>query len=173
MNPEHGTVIINPQTADRVGRRVALEEIDHPIVLTALRTWEDLRGPQKCPAKAVMTPRMMAPFLRNVILVAAVGERPDYEFRVFGDAAVVAFGSNWTGKRIDALNAIIPGYGDVMERVFNYVRKTCAPLFVRGMLVRAELNANEQQAVFLPLGVDDAVDHVLYVGAYTPTPGIA
>lgn len=163
-----GTVIINPQTADRVGRRVSAEEIDHPLVLDALRVWNEQRGAAQHPAKAMMTPRRMKSFLRNIVLIAVIGEKPDYEFRISGDAAVVAFGGNFTGMRIDDLNAVRPGYGDVLERLFNFVRRTDSPVFVRGTINRAITSVDEQQAVFLPLGNGNVVDHILYVGGYTP-----
>jgi len=161
-----GAVIINPDTADRVGHRVPVEEIDHPTVLEALRVWDEQRGDRNFPSKAAMTPRRMKTFLRNIVLIAAIGERPDYEYRIFGDAAVVAFGQNCTGMRIDALNRLQPGYGEVMGRLFDFVRRSGSPVFVRGTLMRALNSADEQQAVFLPLGSDEAVDHILYVGGY-------
>jgi hypothetical protein len=161
-----GTVIINPQTADHVGHRVSLQDIDHPVVLDAWSVWNEQRGDGKYPSKAIMTPRRMKSFLRNVVLIAATGDKPDYEYRIFGDAAAVAFGHNYTGMRIDALNKLQPGYGDVMERLFNFVRRTASPLFVRGTLTRALSSIDEQQAVFLPLGAGDVVDHILYVGGY-------
>jgi len=131
-----------------------------------VRVWNEQRGDKKYPSRAMMTPRLMKSFLRNVVLIAAVGEKPDYEYRIFGDAAVVAFGHNYTGMRIDALNEMQPGYGDVMERLFNFVRRTASSVFVRGTLTRALTSVDEQQGVFLPLGTGDVVDHILYVGGY-------
>ena len=165
---DDGKVIINLATADSVGRRVSLADITQPIVLQAVELWSEHKGAKKFPSKDAMTPRRMKAFLRNIALIAVMGEKPDYEYRVFGDAAAVAFGRNLTGMRIADLNRLQPGYGDVMARVFNFVRRTAAPVFVRGTLVRAEIKIDEQQAAFLPLGRDDLVDHILYVGAYTP-----
>jgi hypothetical protein len=165
-----GTVVVNPQTADRVGRCVAAEDIDHPIVLEALRVWNEQRGDKKYPSKAMMTPRRMKNFLRNTVLIAIVGDKPDYEYRIFGDAVVVAFGHNYTGMRVDALNQLQPGYGEVMERLFKFVQRTASPVFVRGTLTRALANVDEQQAVFLPLGESGMVDHILYVGGYRRLP---
>lgn len=168
-NTDQGTVIINPQTADRVGRRVTQSEIDHPVVLSALGVWNGRRGEKHYPSKDEMTPHHMKPFLRNVILVRVVGDKPDYEYRICGDGATVAFGRDYKGFRIADLNRVQPGYGDVMARLYGFVRKIREPVFVRGVLTRSDMSIDEQQAVFLPLGDDANVDHILYVGGYTPS----
>jgi hypothetical protein len=165
-----GTVIVNLQSASRVGKRVELGEIDHPVVLEAVRIWNEQRGEKSVPTRASMAPRQMKSFLDNLALVAIVGDEPDYEYKIVGDAAIVAFGQNVTGMRIDGLNGLEPGFGDVMARIFNYVRRTASPIYVRGILMRASTNLDEQQGAFLPLGANNVVDYILYVGGFTKTP---
>jgi hypothetical protein len=167
-----GEVIINPQSADQVGRRVNPSDVDHPVVLCALKAWNERRGGDAYPSKDAMTPQHMKPFLRNVILVRVLDDGADYEYRLCGDAAIVAFGRDYKGCRIADLNRVQPGYGDVMARLYGRVRKSREPIFVRGLLTRSDMSLDEQQAVFLPLGTDAGVDHILYVGGYTHLPPV-
>ena len=160
-------VIVNPQTADTIGRRIALSEISHPIVVTAWQTWSNEKSGQIFPSRVTMTPKRMAPFLKNVMLIAVIDGGADYEIRVVGDAVRAAFGQNFSGMRLADLNNLQSGFGDVIARVCRFVLNTGLPLAVQGTLTRADFDADLQQGIFLPLGVNADVDHILYVAGYT------
>ena len=161
----YSPVIINAETAERVGSPIPLDQITSRRLVAALRVWREQADDEKFPSRAAMTPRCMAPFLANVVLVALYND--DFEFRIVGDAAVVAFGQDFKNMRRATLNAREPGFGDVMARVFKSVAAKGEPLALSGRLVRPESDLDHHQAIFLPLGVDNVVDHILYVGDYS------
>ena len=167
MRPQRNAVIINPQTADTVGRRILLSDISHPVVDSVFRIWSQQKIGKLFPSRATMTPKRMAPFLTNVVLIGVIDQGADYEFRVVGDAIRVAFALNLSGMRIADLNKLETGFGDVIQRVCRFVFRTGVPLAVQGTLMRAEFDADQQQGIFLPLGVGADVDHILYVAGYT------
>jgi len=169
VNRARSPVIINATTAERVGSRISLDRVTSQRLLMALRIWKELAGDKKFPSRAAMTPRRMASFLANVVLVALHDD--DFEFRIVGDTAVVAFGQDFKNMRRATLNAREPGFGDVMARVFRSVAAKGEPLALSGRLVRTESDLDRHQALFLPLGVDTVVDHILYVGDYSHSLG--
>lgn len=165
VNRARSPVIINAKTAEQVGKPISLDQITSRRLLAALRVWREQAGDRKFPSRAAMTPRCMASFLANVMLVALYHD--DFEFRIVGDTAVVAFGQDFKNMRRATLNAREPGFGDVMARVFNSVAAKGKPLAMSGKLVRPEANLDHHQAIFLPLGAENVVDHILYVGDYS------
>lgn len=170
MTPEN-LAIINESTAERVGRIVPLSEIKSPVVLGGLALWNELRGARALPARSEITPRRFAKYLRYITLFAVHEGGNDVEFRIMGDAAVMAFGGSFRGLRREALNRIQPGMGDVMSRLCGHVARTRAPLSVKGWFRQGRGAAFYQEAVFLPLGENEAeVGYVLGIGDYTPAP---
>src|SRR6185312_5940386 len=53
----------------RARTAIALDALEHPLVCKALSVWQAARGPHKLPAKAQLTPRTMADFLKNTALL--------------------------------------------------------------------------------------------------------
>ena len=165
--------LITPETANRVGKRVPLNEIGNETIRFAIELWNKARAGRIMPSKAELGPRQLSSFLRNITLFKIFGDCEDFEYRIVGDAAVVAFGYNFNGFRRGTLNELQPGMGDVMFHVCNRVWRTKEPLAVKGWLQREEI-AFFHEAVFLPLGDSHAcVDHVLCVGSYDRTSPLA
>jgi hypothetical protein len=109
----------------------------------------------------------MASYLRNVTLYAVSASEEDFEYRIMGDAAVLAWGRSFAGmKRLD-LNLLHPGMGDVIWNVCRSVVRHRQPLVLRGRLWKGEHDVTRQETIFLPLGPDDnTVSFVLSVGSY-------
>jgi len=167
VKPQRNAGIVNPRTADTVGRRILLCDISHPLVESVLRIWTQQRIGKLFPSRELMVSRRMAPFLKDVVLIGVVNQGADFEFRVVGRAIRVAFSRNVSGMRIADLNRLENGFGDVIQQVCRHVFRTGIPLAVQGTLIRADLDAHHQQSVFLPLGVGADVDHILYVVGYS------
>lgn len=165
MNGER--VPVNPATAERIGRPTPLESLSDPIVCKALRIWDERRGGRLFPARADLVPKPIAPFLCNVMLIAILPG--DFEFRIVGDAAVVAYGQNFQGLHQGELNALEAGFGDVIRRVCDSICRRRAPLGVKGIVARGPSFIDRHEGVFLPLGErPERVDHILFVAGYCP-----
>lgn len=162
-------VHITRKNANEVGRSIPLEEISSPLVLTAVKLWEEQRGNRKFPSRNDLSPRALSAYLRNIMLYRLIGTGEDFEVRVMGDAAVYAYGTCYQGMRMSEVNRIRPGMGDVVARVCSSVLNRKAPLAFKGRLSAGECAIINQEIVFLPVGpVDTLVDHILSIGDYSP-----
>jgi hypothetical protein len=125
-----------------------------------------LRGDDIFPQRDQVTPRRLAPFLRNVTLYELVDGGEDFHRRVMGDATVRIFGATPIASRA-ALNATTAGMGDVVCRLNMAVVKRRAPLALRGWLKRGDGDLVFHETLMLPLGPKGgAVDHILAVADY-------
>ena len=161
---------LTTDTADYVGRRIGLPEVESPLLRKAIAVWTERRGARRFPPRAAITPRDMAGFLRNVTLYRVAPDGSDFEYRVMGDAAVQAWGRNFAGCDTARLNAVQPGMGDVIRRICASIARRRDPLVLRGTLSKG-LEHLAQETVFLPLGPDDdQVDHIISIGDYVAKP---
>jgi hypothetical protein len=163
--------IVTPETVDSTGRRIAIEDIASPVLKDCLALWTQRRGERKFPSREAIRPRDMAPYLRNVTLYAIAEGGDDFEYKIMGDAAVVAWGHSFMGMKREDLNRLQPGMGDVVWKVCRSVVKRRQPLVLRGQLWHGDYDVTRQETIFLPLGPDDqSVGHVLSVGSYEWAP---
>lgn len=164
---------VTPDTADDVGRRITLGEIESPLLREAVALWEAKKGQRRFPARAAIGPRDMARFLRYVTLYRVIEGGADFEYRVMGDAAVQAWGRNFVGCGKTELNALQEGMGDVIQRLCASIAKRREPLALRGTMSKSDYELIGQETVFLPLGPDDeTVDYALSVGWYVAKPPV-
>ncbi len=160
---------MNPATARRIGHRVAIEKLSDPIVCGAHRIWCERKGTRPFPARHELVPKPMAAYLRNAMLIAMAVDQSDFEFRIVGNAAVVAYGRNFQGMSHQELNAMEPGFGDVIKKVCDWVCRRREPLAVKGIVERDITSSYHPEGIFLPLGERvSCVTHILFVGGYIP-----
>lgn len=148
---------------------VSPEALDSKPVCLAVRYWQDLRGTGRFPVREAITPRDMAPFLRNIVLIRVIDDGKDYEYRIVGDACVQAFGSNFRGARLTEVEAINPIYGLATRAAYEHVRTTGTPFALRGWVAPSTPSLfSYHETALLPLGKHDVVDHILAASSYTP-----
>ena len=97
----------------------------------------------------------------------------DYEYRIVGDAHVIAHGFSMQGKTLSQMDDYAPGYGAVLKPLYDNPVRRRTPLALRGWLSMGEDGAEfvYSESVFLPLGPDDeTVDHVLNFSVYVMHP---
>jgi len=155
--PESSIELVSPETLD--SRSVSL----------AVRYWQSLRGARRFPAREDITPRGMAPFLRNIVLIRVVDGGRDYEYRIVGDACVQAFGSNYQGTRLTEVEAIDANYGLATRAAYEHVRTMGQPFALRGWVAPSIPSFfSYHETAFLPFGENDTVDHILAASSFTP-----
>ncbi len=157
-----------------MSQRMALEEIENPIVRRGLELWNEARGVRRFPSRSDLTPRRLSDILRNVVLVRAVDNGEDFQVRVAGDAIVLAQGASFQGMTMQEIDRVVPGFGSDLCMLYRRVYKTREPLALRGWYERSDRNAFFHESVLLPLGSGEIVDHVLctavYARQYKPSP---
>jgi hypothetical protein len=147
-------------------------DLDSEPVSPAVRHWNALRGARRFPTRDEIMPRDIASLLRHIVLIRVLDDGADFEYRIVGDAHVQAQGVNFVGRRLTEFEAE-PGYDPNTRATYEFVRSTGETLAVRGWVGR-DVPASPfcyYETVFLPLGDNNAVDHLLVVTSYAPRQG--
>ena len=153
---------------------IGLGDLEDPAVKLGAEHWQRLKGDRRFPARDELTPRDMAPFLRNIALVRVIDGGRDYEYRIAGDAHVEAHGATFQGTCLSDLEARAPRYGRLTRATYEHVRVTAEPYCLRGWVGRDVPDSRfvYYESAFLTLGANgDAVDHLMIVSAYMPRSG--
>jgi len=150
-----------------------IDEVENPIVKSAVSYWQLVRAQRRFPARADLTLRGMASFLPYTLIVSVVDNGTDYEYRFVGEAERQAFRRNFKDMRVSQVERIAPKLGEIIRATYDRVRSTGSPFAVRGLAdhVKANEYIPHHETAFLPLGaVDGVVDHILAVGVSIERP---
>ena|ERR1700760_50074 len=156
-----------PESASGI---IALDAIESPIVRQGLEYWLRLKGTRDWPARTDMSPRDMAPLLRNIVLLRRTDDG-DFEFRIVGDAHVIGHGFSMQGHKVSEIDKVSPGYGAVLKRLYGHAVHRQAPFAFRGWMERGGKIKQYiySESVFMPMGPDThTIDHVLNFSVYIP-----
>jgi len=143
-------------------------DVQNQTVRKAFDLWNGMKGSRRFPARAEFTPRNMAEFLRNTVLVRVLDEGKEFQFRIVGDAITMVQGASLQGLTTAEIEAQIPVYGAMLKMVYRQICKEGEPVAFRGWFVQPKtLTPFFHESLLLPLGPDGAtVDHILIVGVY-------
>jgi len=160
-----------PNVPETLSNHILLSEVDSAVLLNGIAYWRALCGDRNFPARNDITPRGLAGLLRNTTLLRVIDGGKDYEYRIIGDAYVMAHGISFQGKRWSDTQKLSPGYHAMVKSTYDRVVRKAEPIAMRGWIERsgeqAELIYSEY--VFLPLGTDgETVDHILVFAVYVP-----
>ena len=148
-------------------RLVPLSEINDPLLRSALAVWDAKRATRKYPSRHAMTPRAMAPFLRNITLWRSARDGTDYEYRIMGDTEVAAYGRSMAGRFVSDLDKLRPGNGARVKAVLDSVSQKGEAVVSVGWFTTSQGKHVYHEMLFLPLGEDDmTVDHILGVSVH-------
>jgi hypothetical protein len=153
----------------RARQRIALPEIENPLVQKALDLWESARGEKPMPSRADMSPRVMSGLLRNTVLVRVIGDGAEFEFRIVGDAVVLAQGgASLQGMTMAQIDLVLPGYGSALHSAFLAAYHSRSPVAYRGWYIReADGHTMFHESLISPVSDNgETVDHIIAVGVY-------
>jgi hypothetical protein len=96
-----------------------------------------------------------------------IDDGEDFEFRIVGDQIRVQQGAPLQGKRMNEVQAMLPGYGDLLKRIYRNAYKAAEPRAFRGWYTRpADNHPFFHEVVIMPVGDDGkTVDHLIVVAA--------
>jgi hypothetical protein len=160
-----------PGSAELAYSSIPLPEVDNAILQQGLVYWRALAGDRSFPTRGDITPRGLVGLLRNTKLLRVIDGGKDYEFRIAGDAFVLAHGVSFQGKYQSEVAALLPSYAAAVKVVYDRVVATAEPLAMRGWIARGVRKAEHiyAEGVYLPLGPDEkTVDHILAFAVYVP-----
>ena len=159
------------QVPEKLSSQIALGEIDSSILLQGLEYWRGLCGERKFPARTDVTPRGLGGLLRYTTLLRVIDGGKDYDYRIVGDAYVMAHGVSFQGKRWSQTDKLSPGYHAMIKSIYDRVARKAVPIAMRGWIERSGATAEYiySEYIFLPLGTDGmTVDHILAFAVYVP-----
>ena len=151
--------------------RVPLASIENSILIQAAAYWKRLSAGRRFPARTDVTPRELANLMRYTALLKVIDGGADYEYRVVGDAYVMAHGVSFQGKRWSDIGLFSPRFHRMVKPTYDSVVETGEPLATRGWISRASGSGEQiySECIYLPLGKDETtVDHLLIFAVYTP-----
>jgi len=161
-------ISVPAKAEESTGSYIALEDVESALVREAVAYWRDLCRGRPFPSRADVLPRDIRGLLRNIALLKTVDN--DYEFRIVGDAHVIAYGFSMQGKLLSEMDEFAPGHGDVLKRLYDRVVRKGTPYALRGWIARSERQQKfiYSESLFAPLGESGIVDHVFNVSVYVP-----
>jgi len=157
------------QPRESLTQSIPLQEVESPILVQGIALWAKLRGNRKYPPRNDVTPRELKSLLRNTMLLRVVDGGGDYEYRIVGDAYVMAHGVSFQGSRWSDTALFSPGYQAAIKPVYDQVVSSGEPVATRGWIERGSAAGEHVycEYVFLPLGTEaDSVDHILVFAVY-------
>ena len=149
------------------GDIVSLDRLDSEVVRTGISYWHSLRRDQRFPTKGSLMSCLSDRLLAHAVLAAPLDGGADYEYRLVGSELVRAFNVDFTGRRLSEVVARAPKFGLGLRMMYEMVRAGGEPLGYRGWVGNDLTDAAfvYHESAVLPLGEDDAVDHILIVTA--------
>ena len=162
-----------PHSIERPGGPISIDLVESETVRSGVAYWRRISAGRKYPDRNDINPRDIRGLLRNVILLRVIDSGRDYEYRIVGDAHVIAHGFSMHGKNLSQMDDHAPGYSTVVKELYDYPVRRGAPLALRGWLSMGEHGSEflYSESVFLPVGPNDkTVDHVLNFSVYVAHP---
>ena len=148
-------------------RAISTEELRTEPVQYCWNYWSLLRAGRPYPRRSEISPREMAPILRNVAIFAALENGAQFEPRIIGDFFVHRHGAS-SDNALESFEQEHPGFSLALRRVFLHVAKSQEPIALRGS---AQLSPDGSptpwgtlihETLCLPLGEPGvAISHIL------------
>jgi hypothetical protein len=148
---------------------VPLDALHSPVLLQGVAYWRQLCGTRLFADREEVDPRKIAPALSNVILARVIDSGADFEFRIIGDEVRRAYPSPLCNRLLSDIADDLPELAEKLSLVYRRVIETRRPFAVRTFvgLDHPEVKFSQAEAVHLPLGAGDVVDHVLTLATHT------
>jgi len=163
-------ITVPSSVGDNTGGPIGLDEVESALVRDSVAYWRELCRGRSFPSRADVLPRDIRGLLRNICLIKVVEGGADYEYRIIGDAHVIAYGFSMQGKLLSEVDQYVPGHADVLKRLYDRVVRKREPYALRGWIERGEKERKfiYSESLFAPLGESGGVDHVFNVSVYAP-----
>lgn len=166
-----GPIFNPPDRPADLNSPVPLDEVDNPVLLQGLQYWRERAAGRKFPSRSDVTPRGLGGLLRNTTLLRVIDGGKDYEYRIVGDAYVMAHGVSFQGRKWSETARLSPGYHVMIKPTYDRVVRKAEAVATKGWIERDGHGAEYIycEYVFLPLGNDEnSVDHILVFAVYVP-----
>lgn len=148
--------------------RVALDNLQSPVLRHILRVWDEKRKGRAYPERRDLRPQDFVPYLRHLSLARVIDGSNDFELRIIGDEIIQAYGENFTGRTLSSIAEFV---GDAIVSAYHAVVLEGAPVLLHGVFERPHNHHYRREVLLVPVGVDRKVEFVLSAGLMTPRDG--
>jgi hypothetical protein len=162
-------VPVRPELSDSASLGIDLDEVESPVVRMGIGYWRRLCNGRPYPTRCEISPRDIRGVLRDTLLLRVLPD--DYEFRIVGDAHVIAYGFSMLGRRLGDMKELTDGHRAALKKVYDKVVQRREAFAFRGWLMPGGRTGPRiySESVLLPLGPDaQSVDHILIFSTYAP-----
>ena len=148
-------------------RFMPVEDIADPALQRLLAFWNDARGEKKMPPRSVMSPRALAPWLRNIQTFEVIHGGLDFRCGVCGAGLAEATAMHMTGKFLSEFENV-----RLRDRMMSSMRRvidTQTPVHMVGeQAAHAHLVHKRVETLWLPFGGESGPTHILAGVLFTP-----
>jgi len=148
--------------------RVALDNLQSPVLRHILRVWDEKRKGRTYPARCDLRPQDFVPYLRHLSLARVIEGRNDFELRIIGDEIIQTYGENFTGRTLSSIAEFV---GDAVVSAYHAVVLEGGPVLLHGDFERPRNHHFRREVLLVPVGADSKVEFVLSAGLMTPRDG--
>ena len=169
MSDISSAVPARPEPSDSASPAIGLDEVESPVVRMGIGYWRRLCDGRPYPTRGEISPRDIRGVLRDTLLIRVLPD--DYEFRIVGDAHVIAYGFSMLNRKLSELNELAGSHRIALKKTYDRVVQRREPYAFRGWLTPGGRNEPRiySESVLLPLGPDaGSVDHILIFSTYAP-----
>ena len=164
-------VPVRPEPPDSASLGIDLDQVESPVVRMGIGYWRRLSNGRPYPTRCEISPRDIRGVLRDTLLLRVLPD--DYEFRIVGDAHVIAYGFSMLNRKLGDLNELAGSHRVALKKVYDGIVLRREAFAFRGWLMPGGRDGPRiySESVLLPLGPDaGCVDHILIFSTYAPHP---
>lgn len=163
-------VPVRPGLSDSASMAIGLDEVESPAVRMGIGYWCRLCQGRPYPLRTEIVPRDIRGVLRDTLLIRVLPQ--DYEFRIVGDAHVIAYGFSMLSRKLSEIGELTAEHRTALRKIYDQVRETGAATALRSWVTRSgrDMPRTFSESAFLPLG-ETQVDHILAFSTYSTHQG--
>jgi hypothetical protein len=147
---------------------IGLADVQCAETRAIVLAWRKWRRWQPMPASSALSDADLGRHIEHASVACVIDGGRDYEFEFIGDAHVRAYGANHRGRLVSDVACFSPRFGQQLKASYDLVRISGHPHAFQGSLAADNPDARFVwfETVYLPLGEDGVVDHILNAAVY-------
>ncbi|MBV1934829.1 MAG: PAS domain-containing protein [Parvibaculaceae bacterium] len=146
---------------------VSFKAIEADVLRQVLAYWQEMRMGAEMPLMKNLDPVKMGRWLSHITIIEVQRDPLAFVYRLTGEKLELAHGSGIKGSDVRAVNASVPGLGDILHLMYKQLMGYKKPVALRGDLVMENPGLKGMELLILPVSLEgEKVDRLLNVAYY-------